>query len=369
MKRCLLALILPTLMSGIASTAGSAEPTTEQIRAAVGRALPLIEASTKEYLLQRDCFSCHHQAIPVLALTLARGRGFAIDPANLREQLDLTRADLNGDITRYRAGKGQPGGVERAGYALWTLELGDRPPDETTAAVTGFLLTRDVARDHWRNSALHTRPPSEASDFTATFVALRGLRAFGGVEQGARIAARVERVRGWLEANEGGDTEDRVFRLRALKLCSADDAVLRAAVERLRATRRDDGGWAQIDGGPSDAYATGTVLTALHQAGGLSTDDDAYRRGLDYLIKTQEPDGSWHVTSRSEPFQTYFESGFPHGKDQFISSTASAWATAALLLALPEADGPKPGTGSIGTADAGPAARLQPEESTREEKP
>jgi N-acyl-D-amino-acid deacylase len=355
-------------MSGIASTAGAAEPTTEQIRAVVGRALPLIEASTKEYLLQRECFSCHHQAIPVLALTLARGRGFAVDPENLREQLDLTRADLNGDIASYRAGKGQPGGVERAGYALWTLELGDRPPDETTAAVTGFLLTRDAARDHW-NSASHTRPPSEASDFTATFVALRGLRAFGSVEQGARIAARVERVRGWLEANEGGDTEDRVFRLRALKLCSADDAVLRAAVERLRATRRDDGGWAQIDGSTSDAYATGTVLTALHQAGGLSTDDDAYRRGLDFLIKTQEPDGSWHVKSRSKPFQTYFESGFPHGKDQFISSTASAWATAALSLALSEADGPKPGPETIKSADTGLAPRPKPEESTRKEKP
>jgi N-acyl-D-amino-acid deacylase len=37
-----------------------------------------------------------------------------------------------------------------------------------------------------------------------------------------------------------------------------------------------------------------------------------------FLVKAQFADGSWHVRSRSNPFQTYIESGFPHGKDQFI---------------------------------------------------
>jgi hypothetical protein len=42
------------------------------------------------------------------------------------------------------------------------------------------------------------------------------------------------------------------------------------------------------------------------------------------------------VRSRSRPFQVYFESGFPYGKDQFISLAASGWATTALALALPQ---------------------------------
>ena len=84
----------------------------------------------------------------------------------------------------------------------------------------------------------------------------------------------------------------------------------------------------------SDAYATGSVLTALRTAG-VAVDDPAYRRGVAFLIRSQLPDGSWYVKSRSKPFQPYYESGFPHGKDQFISITASAWATAALTLALP----------------------------------
>jgi hypothetical protein len=70
----------------------------------------------------------------------------------------------------------------------------------------------------------------------------------------------------------------------------------------------------------------------------LSTDDPVYRRGVGFLLKTQLADGSWLVHSRSKPFQTYFESGFPHGKDQFISMAASAWATTALALACPPRD-------------------------------
>jgi hypothetical protein len=85
----------------------------------------------------------------------------------------------------------------------------------------------------------------------------------------------------------------------------------------------------------SDAYATGTALVALHEAGGLATTDPAYRKGVKYLLAAQLPDGTWHVRSRSRPFQTYFESGFPHGKDQFISLAASGWAATALALALP----------------------------------
>ena len=61
--------------------------------------------------------------------------------------------------------------------------------------------------------------------------------------------------------------------------------------------------------------------------------NDVYQRGLKFLLASQLEDGSWHVRSRSKPFQTYYESGFPHGKDQFISMAASSWATLALLFA------------------------------------
>ncbi|GIW92800.1 MAG: hypothetical protein KatS3mg110_0841 [Pirellulaceae bacterium] len=86
-----------------------------------------------------------------------------------------------------------------------------------------------------------------------------------------------------------------------------------------------------------DAYATGTALVALRIAGGVSRDQAAYQAGVRFLLRTQVEDGTWHVASRSQPFQTYFETGFPYGPDQWISLAATSWAVTALALACPPA--------------------------------
>jgi hypothetical protein len=97
--------------------------------------------------------------------------------------------------------------------------------------------------------------------------------------------------------------------------------------------QRDDGGWGQLATLSSDAYATGETLYALRQGAGLPVKEAAYRRGVEYLLRTQLGDGSWFVPSRSFPLQPYFATGFPHGRSQFISVSATCWATMALALA------------------------------------
>ncbi len=74
---------------------------------------------------------------------------------------------------------------------------------------------------------------------------------------------------------------------------------------------------------------------ALAEAG-ISPAAEAYRKGVAYLLNTQSPDGSWHVASRAPKIQPYFQSGFPYGHDQWISMTATAWATIGLANAVPE---------------------------------
>ena len=81
----------------------------------------------------------------------------------------------------------------------------------------------------------------------------------------------------------------------------------------------------------SDAYATGQALAALHQSGAVAATDAGYQRGVKYLLSTQLEDGSWHVRTRSIPFQPYFEGRFPHGRDQWISAAATNWAVMALI--------------------------------------
>ena len=309
-------------------------PSVETIKAAVSKSLPLLESAARGSMEKRkQCFTCHNQGLPVMALTTARSRGMTINAENLRQQVEFTAAFLAKNQTNYLAGRGQGGQALTAGYALWTLEMGGWKSDGTTDAVAEYLLKFQSDRDHWKPQTV--RPPSEESLFTVSYVALRGLKMFGTPGQQERIAQRTAQVRQWIVKTTARETEDRVFRLRGLHVAAAPgDEISRAAQELLK-MQRADGGWAQLSSMDSDAYATGTALVALHQAGGVATADPAYRSGLQFLLARQLEDGSWHVPTRSEPIQTYYESGYPHGEDQFISITAAGWATTALALALP----------------------------------
>src|SRR6266581_7418938 len=309
-------------------------PSDDAIKAAVAKSLPLLETGARGSMEKRkQCFTCHNQAFPLMALTTARSRGFTIDAENLRRQIQFTADFLANDRTNYLAGKGQGGQALTAGYALWTLEIGGWKSDETTDAVAEYLLKFQNDLDHWKPQTV--RPPSEESLFTVSYVALRGLKTFGTTGQQQRIAQRTAQVRQWAWNTPARETEDRVFRLRCLHVGEAPKDEIRGATQELLKTQRADGGWAQLASLDGDAYATGTALVALHQAGGVATADPAYRNGLRFLLAKQLDDGSWHVPTRSTPIQTYYESGYPHGEDQFISITAAGWATTALALALP----------------------------------
>ena len=154
----------------------------------------------------------------------------------------------------------------------------------------------------------------------------------------------VRRAREWLEKTQPKTTEDLTFLLFGLKWTGAEEDKLRVASDQLLALQQDDGGWAQIRSRPTDAYATAVSLVALHKAGGVSVDAPVWRRGIKYLLKHQKPDGSWLVETRQvspAPISPpYFETGYPHGKNQFISASAASWAIMALSHALPSASKP-----------------------------
>lgn len=315
------------------SLARAGEPRPEEIRAAAAKALVPIEQASMAYPDHRDCFSCHHQALPVLALSLAKERGFNVEAGAIQAQVEFTKESLARGTKDYLAGKGQGGSADTAGYALFTLEVGKLAGDEVTEAVAGYLLKREPERPDWRPSG--QRPPSEGSPYSTTYLALRGLKAYGGTLDPKLIKARFDAARSWLIQAKPADTEDRVYRLLALNLVEAGPGAIEGAASDLLARQRIDGGWGQTDDLSSDAYATGSALFALHLVGRIDPASKAYRKGLGFLVSTQKADGTWHVASRSKPFQKYFESGFPYGKDQFISIAASCWAAAALVIATP----------------------------------
>jgi prenyltransferase/squalene oxidase-like repeat protein len=290
------------------------------VREAAERAVRLIDRTSANFLTIRACFTCHTQTLSAMVLRDARKVGFEIDEANFKRQYERAIEDLTG--TR----------VDTTGHKLWALDIGQYPPDDKTEAMVEYVLNYEKELGAWKITV--DRPPTEASNFTTNYVALRGLNRYGNAKQQEAIATRATAVKQWLESANAADTEDQVFRLRlAYELKLPSDQV-DGFVQKLLSEQDADGGWAQQQGMKPDAYATGSVLVALHEAGGLSCQHSAWQRGLGYLLRTQKPDGSWHVVSRAKPLQEYFESGFPHGKDQFISAFATGWATEALLTSL-----------------------------------
>ena len=137
-----------------------------------------------------------------------------------------------------------------------------------------------------------------------------------------------------VERAEPKNTEEYAFKILGLAWADASPGVISSTAAQLAKQQRADGGWSQLPALESDAYGAGEALVAL-QASGMRTTDAVYQRGVDFLTRTQQTDGSWHVKTRSEPVQVYFETGYPHGVDQFISTAGASWATAALALTQP----------------------------------
>ena len=161
---------------------------------------------------------------------------------------------------------------------------------------------------------------------------MRALQVYAPRPQRAEYDKAVQRAADWLAQAQPTTNEDRSFQILGLVWAGGKQEIARKAGGDLLREQRTDGGWAQLPALASDAYATGQALVALKEAGVLKPSDPAYKRGAQFLMNTQMEDGSWYVRSRSPiPFQPYFESGFPYGRDQFISAAATNWAAMALV--------------------------------------
>jgi hypothetical protein len=298
----------------------------------VAKSLPLLQQSGRTFTDKKGCVSCHHQSVVAMAVGLARTHGLAVN----EDVAARERAQVLGVFARNREAILQGSGVTDflvPAYALVGLAAERQKPNDTTDALVQYLVLKQSKDGLWRTPV--NRPPQDASDLTFTALSVRALRRYAPAGRGKEIEGRIARARDWLLGATPPETEDKAMRLLGLRWANAGRGPIREAVAVLLHEQRADGAWAQLPALPGDAYATGLVLFALNQGGGVAADDPAFRRGVAFLLKTQREDGSWFVPTRSFPFQPYFSTGFPHGRSQFVSVSATAWATMALSLTAP----------------------------------
>jgi len=297
------------------------------LRDAVQRGLGLLEKTSPQFIKRGGCNSCHNQFLPAAAQAMARERGIAVGkefaqlPVEAREEPADRIAELIAT-----------GGANSIGYQMFVDAAVKRPADARSAALIHYLFATQETDGRWQTTG--NRPPMTYDDFNTTAFAIFALREYAPESQRAEARKRIDRALAWLIEANPQVTQERAFHLLGLAWANARREAVDKSARGLIAHQRADGGWSQLPTMQSDAYATGEALYALQAVNAVPSSDPACRRGLEYLIKSQAKDGSWHVQTRSLPIQPYFESGFPYGHDQWISSAGTSWAAMALTLAV-----------------------------------
>ena len=304
---------------------------------AMARALPLLARTGSQFFKQvGGCDGCHHQPMEARVYGAAADIGVHLDESirqPFRDGLLAERPALLSGLPLLHA---LPGDVDRILAPLMTMADLHSPANEFTDLAIHYVAIRQDPSGAWIEIA--SRPPIQDSVISRTALAIRALRVYGWPARRAEFVERIERARCWLQSVQPVTTYEAADRITGLRAGGTSAALLNAAADNLLRKQRADGGWAQTPHLQSDAYATGLTLHSLYAAGLLAPSAAAYQKGVAFLLRTQFPDGSWYVRSRSPKFQPYFESGFPFDQDQWISSAGTAWAAIALTHALPAGD-------------------------------
>ena len=324
------------LKAGAKDTPVSAMPAIKpapaaSVRAALERTLPLVQRNDDTFLRKAGCVSCHNNTLTAVTVAAARKKGLPVDEQIARHQVTAIGHYIEAWRERALQGNGIPGDADTVSYILLGLSAEHFPADAATDAMARFLLRQQVADGHWR--LLAHRPPIESSDVEVTAASMRAIQLYAPKVGRAAYDGAVQRAAAWLAKATPMTTEDRAFQLMGLGWAGGNKASVQKAARALVAEQRADGGWSQLSSLTSDAYATGEALVALAESGALPPTDAAFKRGVQFLLNTQSADGSWFVKSRAIPLQPYFDSGFPYGRDQFISAAGTNWAARALALA------------------------------------
>jgi hypothetical protein len=220
------------------------------------------------------------------------------------------------------------------GYSMFAFSAADLPASEFTDAWVHHLTVIQQADGHWCSNL--PRPPIQSGDIPATALVINALQKYPLPGRKAEFAERVGRAGKWLAKAKAENTDEANYQILGLKWAGESTRRIQPLAKALLAQQREDGGWAQLPTLKSDAYATGQAVYALCVGGGISVNDPAIERARRYLLTTQLEDGTWYVHRRAFPFQPTMKSGFPHGRDGWISAAATSWAVMALSLPMPE---------------------------------
>jgi hypothetical protein len=277
------------------------------------RAVRYLAREVPLWPVKNKCFSCHNNGDAARALFAARRRSIPFDPAALETTARWLR---NPDEWKYN---GPP--VEYSDKKLATLQFAHALSAEAELGEPRTNVPLRYAAERVRD--LQEKDGSWAVDagglpgspvtygrVLATVVARRILIAAGR----QAFADAVGRADGWLAARKP------VLILDAAALLYGGTGDVDHALALFGMGQTRDGGWGPYVTSPPEVFDTSLVLLGLASHRDRPGVKEMIRRGREFLIASQQPDGSWPETTRPPGAESYA---------QRISTTG--WALLALL--------------------------------------
>lgn len=352
MARFSFALLLLTI--GISGPALAAEPvpptafpaaSAPQVEQSVERAIAYLQAESAAWLNTRVCAACHHAPMAFWALSEADRQGYAIDKKFLADKIE----SLLGSKEKLLAskifpnpadppdprpqGRGLNMGLPFLAVAARSLPSLSDAQQASLRLIAEEIVSKQQPDGSWEFFATLRRPPINESQTTDAAWIILALEAEAGPDAPEPLRAARDKANAWLNAAQPADLhQDHVMRLLIDSRQGKSREALQPTINRLLALQRPDGGWSQtVPEMKSDAFATGQTLYALALSG-LTTEEPALQRGIEFLVATQAADGSWPMTSRSSP------DGSPGSAKLLtpITCAATSWATLGLARLVPK---------------------------------
>lgn len=268
------------------------------VRHAAQRGIDWLEPAAGDWQEHKQCYGCHVQAQTMMGLSIAQTNNYVVNADTLRALADFTRTKQDEDGHEKDEGAGNlltPTHFAVMGMAYYDEANGVKK-DSTLRRYADWMVGRMDPTGAFPQD--FEEAPIAQGTINSTANAVAGFMEAYAQTGSANYKTAAEQGLAFIAAEKPTTTQDKVFKIIALSRFGnpAQRAVAADVVQKLKAEQNHDGGWHESpDMKESDAFATGQVLYAFKEAG-VSTDSEEFSNGVRYLLRTQDPSGSWSGT-------------------------------------------------------------------------